>query len=92
MPLRKALLVTIAVVFGFSVSVGPARAASSQPHPACPSDTILVKGGASTKHKTRAGESTLSETGHSPEAKETSGSSSRLAAEPDESRSLENHP
>jgi hypothetical protein len=55
MPLSNVLIVTTAVGFGLSISAAPAFAANSQPRKVYPSNTISVKGGASTKHKTSAG-------------------------------------
>jgi hypothetical protein len=91
MPLSNAMLVTTAVGFGLSMSVGQALAANSQPPKVYPSNTISVKGGASTKHKTSAGESTLSQASHAPDVKEAPVAANRFAAGADDSRGPEQH-
>ena len=83
MPLSNALIVTTAVGFGLSVSAAPAFAANSQPRKVYPSNTISVKGGMSTKHKTSATGGAAETADRSPDGKEAAIASRRFAAEPE---------
>ena len=81
MPRCKTLIIGIAVGFGLSLSVVQALAASSQPRGNSPTNTIWVKGGASTKHKVIVREALMNQSIHSQGTNNSPADPGQFAAE-----------
>ncbi len=91
MPRCKTLIIGIAVGFGLSLSVVQALAASSQPRGNSPTNTIWVKGGASTKHKVIVREALMNQSIHSQGTNNSPADPGQFAAGADEARGLDQH-